>query len=201
MYNGFRQLSFSQAGPAAGAPAFRADGRFSHGGRQPAHSHAHEPAPADPIENAYADGYAAALADAQAHAEEQARLAEDARDKLDLSFVRLDRDLEEELRLRLRETVAALCESAIAPMALDEDMLTRRIRTAVSMLARADDERVIRLHPDDIALVSPRFEADWIVVPDPALERGALRVEGANGGIEDGLATWRRAIAEALHQC
>ena len=69
------------------------------------------------------------------------------------------------------------------------------------MLARADDERLIRLHPDDIALLSPRFAADWQVAPDPALERGALRVETPNGGVEDGPDLWRRAIAEALHQC
>ena len=208
--DGFRRFSFGQlggqsgsqpGGSASGATAFRADGRFANGSRRHTHVAAPDPAPADPVETAYADGYAAAMADALAQAEEQARQTEDARHKLDLAFVRLDRELEEELRLRLRETVAALCESAIVPMALDEDMLMRRIRSAVSMLARADDERVIRLHPDDISLVSPRFEADWTVVPDPTLERGALRVEGANGGVEDGPATWRRAIAEALHQC
>ena len=70
-----------------------------------------------------------------------------------------------------------------------------------TMLARADDDRVIRLHPDDMALVAPRLAPDWGVEPDPALERGSLRVETASGGVEDGPATWRRAIAEALHQC
>ena len=101
----------------------------------------------------------------------------------------------------LRDTVAALCEAAIAPLALDEDALARRIVTAVSMLARADDERVIRLHPDDLDLVSQRLSAEWQVEPDPTLERGAVRVETATGGVEDGPGQWRRAIAEALHQC
>ena len=104
-------------------------------------------------------------------------------------------------RLRLRDTVAALCEQAIAPFALDEEALLRRIDKAVAMLARADDDRVIRLHPEDIALLSPRLPQEWHVLPDAALERGALRVECATGGVEDGPAGWRRAIAEALHQC
>ena len=43
--------------------------------------------------------------------------------------------------------------------------------------------------------------ADWQVVPDPALARGALRVEAANGGVEDGPAQWRAAITEAFEQC
>jgi flagellar assembly protein FliH len=39
------------------------------------------------------------------------------------------------------------------------------------------------------------------VLPDPALERGALRIETQAGGVEDGPAHWHRAIAEALAQC
>ena len=113
----------------------------------------------------------------------------------------LDEVLAEQLRQRLRDTVAALCESAIAPLALDEEALIHRIERAVALFSRADDERVIRLHPEDIALLSPRFAADWQVVPDPSLERGALRVESQGGGVEDGPELWRRAIAEALHQC
>ena len=50
-------------------------------------------------------------------------------------------------------------------------------------------------------LVSPQFSMDWQIVPDSTLERGSLRVESANGGVEDGPAVWRRAIGEALHQC
>ena len=69
------------------------------------------------------------------------------------------------------------------------------------MLSRADDERLIRLHPEDIKLISPRISADWQVQSDATLERGSIRVESAQGGVEDGPEQWRRAIAEALHQC
>lgn len=155
----------------------------------------------DPIANAYSEGFTAGYALAESRAEDSTRFEAAARETLALSFARLDQELEHELQLRLRDTVAALCEAAIAPLAIDEDALMRRIATAVSMLARADDERVIRLHPDDMALVSPRLSAEWQVKPDPTLERGALRVESSNGGIEDGPAVWRRSIAEALHQC
>ena len=113
----------------------------------------------------------------------------------------LDRDLAETLSQRLRDTVAALCETALAPMALDEDALFARIERAVGMFSRADDERTIRLNPDDLTLISPRLAEDWQIVPDPALPRGALRVETASGGVEDGPAEWRRAIAEAMALC
>jgi flagellar assembly protein FliH len=77
----------------------------------------------------------------------------------------------------------------------------RRIERAVSLLARTDDERLIRLHPDDVAMLSPSLAADWQILPDRTLERGAIRVETASGGVEDGPELWRRAIAEALRQC
>lgn len=182
---------------------FRSDARFaSLGGSQPSEpQRMPDPEPEDPLAIAFAEGYAAGAAEAQSHAEQQALADAAAREGLTLAFAKLDSELEEQLRQRLRDTVAALCEAAIAPLALDEDALLRRIERAVSLLARADDERLIRLHPDDVALLSPRFAADWQVLPDRTLERGSIRVETANGGVEDGPELWRRAIAEALHQC
>lgn len=154
----------------------------------------------DPVALAYTQGFAAGHEQASAEAKAQAEAEAAAREALSLAIVRLNAELEEELRLRLRDTVAALCEAALAPLALDEDALLHRIEKAVSMLARADDERVIRLNPQDIALLSDRLRAEWDVQGDPALERGSIRVESNNGGVEDGPDTWRRVIAEALQQ-
>lgn len=187
---------------------FRADARY--GGANPALSTPQpEPEPAlpdedlgpDPLAEAFTQGFAAGHD--QASAEAAARTAEDhaAREGLALSFQRLDDVLAEELRQRLRDTVAALCGAALGPFALDEEALLRRIGTAVAMLSRADDERTIRLHPADLALVSPRLAADWTVEADASLERGTVRVDTPGGGVEDGPATWRLAIAEALGKC
>lgn len=156
---------------------------------------------ADPLGEAFTQGFAAGFEQADTAARLRADEANKARDALALSLARLDAELSEQLRLRLRDTVAALCESAIAPLVLDQDALVRRIEAAVAMLARADDERVICLHPEDVELVSPRLVAQWTVRPDAKLERGTIRIETANGGVEDGPATWRQAIAEALHDC
>ncbi|WP_067732511.1 FliH/SctL family protein [Novosphingobium naphthalenivorans] len=155
----------------------------------------------DPVAEAFAQGFAAGHDQAQTEA--QARAAEDAAafEGLKLAFGRLDAALEEELRLRLRDTVVALCEAALAPLAIDEDALMHRITRAASMLARADDERLVRLHPDDIKLIAPQLSREWHVKPDATLERGTVRIESQNGGVEDGPATWRLAIAEAMHEC
>ncbi|WP_310534284.1 FliH/SctL family protein [Novosphingobium sp.] len=157
--------------------------------------------PQDPIEVAFAEGYAAGLEASAADA--AARIAADdaARGKLGLSLARLDGEMAEDLRQRFVDTVIALCEATLVPFAVDETALATRVSRAVAMLSRADDERVIRLNPEDLKLVAGKLDEQWNVQPDPALPRGELRVESANGGVEDGPAQWRRALIEAFEAC
>ncbi len=190
-------LPFTEFGASSG---FASDPRFA---AQPAARPAPQPeaeAP-DPLALAWAEGYDHGRAEAEAEA--QARAAEDdaARARIELSLARLDAELAEQLRQKLYATVEALCEAAIAPLALDPAALAVRVERAAAMLARADDERLLRLHPDDLPLIAARLPEGLDVLPDPALERGALRIESISGGVEDGPAHWRRAIAEALEQC
>ncbi len=160
-----------------------------------------DPEGPDPLAAAYAEGYAAGVAEATAAAEAEAMVAEAARQHFAFSFSRLDAELVEQLRHKLHATVIALSESALQPLALDAGALARRVECAVGMFVRADDERVIRLHPDDLTLIAGKLPPDWQFIPDATLERGALRVETSTGGIEDGPAQWRAAITEALRLC
>ena len=180
---------------ARGIAAFSCDLRFAPSGSAPAAPAG--PDPAEPIALAFAEGHAAGLAEAAAQAEALAR----ARERLAFSFARIDAELAEALRDKLHAAVSALCEAALRPLALDREALRRRVDVAVAMFVRADDERVIRLHPDDLALAGDWLASDWQILPDPALERGALRVETTGGGLEDGPAQWRTAIEEALRLC
>lgn len=188
-------------GGSAGPGGFRSDTRFALAVREAAMPDP-EPVPiADPVAVAWAEGYARGLAEARTEAAEASAAQAAARAALELSLARVDADLAESLRQRLQDTVLALCEQTLAPYAIDPAALAVRVERAAAMFSRAEDERVIRLHPDDLALISERMAADWAVVPDPALERGALRVETRSGGAEDGPAQWRRALAEAFHAC
>lgn len=189
-------------GPGGDAGGFRHDARFALPVR--AGQPLGDPVPVtieDPVALAWAEGYARGLEDARADAAEAAAAETGARAALDLSLARLDAEMAESLRQRLQDTVMALCEQTLVPYALDPQALAARVERAVAMFARAEDERVIRLHPDDLALVAGRLAAEWTILPDPALERGALRVESQSGGVEDGPAQWRRALAEAFHAC
>lgn len=156
--------------------------------------------PADPLALAWADGHAAGRREALTEAAAQAARDDAARARIELAFMRQDAEWEEQLRQRLFATVETLCTAAIAPLALDTAALAERVKRAAAMLARADDERLLRLHPDDIAMLGTRLPAGLAVLADPLLERGAIHVETTNGGVEDGPDHWRRAIAEALAQ-
>lgn len=174
---------------------FAPDRRFAAPGAAP------EPAPLDAGEEAYARGHADGFAEALALAGERAAEADAARERIELALVRLDKAAEAELRERLRQTVLALCDAAVAPLAIDPEGLCRRIAQATAMLQRKQDEKLVRLHPDDLALVHHRLPEGLAVEPDPTLERGALRLETGDGGIEDGPAQWRAIMAEALRAC
>lgn len=188
---------------AAREPAgFRADPRF--GGITAAAPIAEilpKTDPADPLAEAFERGLAEG--EARARAECDRRVAD-----TEMRCAALFQALEgvvaveaEELRERLRQTVLALCEEAILPLAIDPVGLARRCEAAAAMLARAQDERAIYLHPADAEFVAPLLAPGIAVRPDPALERGSLRIETADGGIEDGPAAWRRALHEAFGEC
>lgn len=146
-----------------------------------------------------------ALADAEARGR-QAALAEmanegAARAALKLSFQRLDDALQEELGLRIAETVAVLCEQALAPLALDRTALRARGLAAAALLREGVETTCLRLHPDDIPLLDEDFAARWPVEADARLERGTLQFDTAEGAVRDGPAEWRAALHEALGLC
>lgn len=173
---------------------FAPDPRF---GRQ-------SPLPAQPDDlhaRRWDEGYAAGCAETQRAADDAAAEQAEARGKIELTLARLDAEQQELLRRKLFTAIEVLCEGSLAPLLLDRDALAARVERAAAMLARADDERVLRLHPADVELIGDALPAGLELRADPALERGALRLETTNGGVEDGPAHWRRAIAEALAQC
>lgn len=152
----------------------------------------------DPAESAYAEGYGRGFEEGAAKAQTQAAIEAAARAKIEVGFARLADTEMQRFEEKLRETVLALCERTLAPLAADPAALTDRITRALDLLRRSEDERTLRIHPDDLALVHNRLPEDVRIEADPALERGGLRVETAEGGVEDGPEQWRRALAEAL---
>jgi flagellar assembly protein FliH len=148
----------------------------------------------DALAQAFADGEAAGRAAAQSEAEQLARHQR----ALRLSFRALDEAALEVLARELTDTVIALCDQTLADCAVDPDRLLARCQEAARRLGGGAGDAVLRLHPDDLAMLDEAALAGWQIAPDAALERGGLRLEGADGAVADGPAEWRRAIAAAL---
>jgi flagellar assembly protein FliH len=194
--------------PGAGAPrgvtlallgqgggAFARDQRFVTAEDRAA---GHGAAAFDPVADAWQRGHAEGVEAAKARAAEAAAATDAARGRIETALARMDADETARLAQALKDTVLALCQTVLAETAQAPEALARRVAVAAAMFSRAGDERVIKLHPEDLALVQGRLPDAWHCEPDAALERGAVLVETPHGGVEDGPARWRLALEEAL---
>jgi flagellar assembly protein FliH len=105
------------------------------------------------------------------------------------------------LESRMREAVVALCRQVIDDCEIPPERLATRIETAVRMLSSAHNEKTIEVSPQDFKLLGGLLPAEWTVVPNPALTRGAIRVTTPDGGVEDGPEQWKLALEEAIRTC
>lgn len=143
---------------------------------------------------AFAQGEAAGRAAAEAEARQEMARARAMR----LNFRALDEAALGVLADELAATVEALCRQVLGDYALDGAALAKRCEAAAARLGSGWAGAVLHLNPDDLAVLPEGALAGWQIAPDPALERGALVIEGPDGAVRDTPADWRRALAEAL---
>ena len=146
------------------------------------------------LEQAYQRGHA----DGISAAAEAQRESEAARAGLALHFTRLDEAARQALAERLVQGVAQLCEQLITPALIDRAALAQRCAALADTVGEAAKRCTLHMHPDDAALLDAETRARWTIAPDPALERGTLVLEHADGAVADGPEEWRRLIAAAL---
>lgn len=105
------------------------------------------------------------------------------------------------LENRLREAVLALCRQAIDDISIAPDRLAARIQAAVKQLVSSHNEKVIEVSPGDLDALRATLPAEWKLVANADLPRGAIRVATPEGGIEDGPDQWKQALEEAIRTC
>lgn len=143
-------------------------------------------------------GYAAGEAAGRASADAGLAAVNDQKLALRTAFRTLDQAAMDALADELSDTVMALCENLLAAHAVDPAALLERAQEAAKRLGTAASSCQLHLNPDDIALLEESALAHWEVVPDDTLERGSIALTGPEGGVRDGPAEWRRAIAAAM---
>lgn len=150
--------------------------------------------------SAYERGLEEGRAQARREAEEALNAEIGARDRLGAAFALVDEQSARRMADRLREAAVALCTRTLAPLEIDAELLASRIERIIAMIADAE-RRIVRVNPADVDFLAKRLKDEALVEADASLPRGSLRVETAEGGIEDGPEVWRRAIEDALSSC
>lgn len=151
------------------------------------------PEPAEPVEDPFAAGYGKGLA--------EARQAFSAEREQTLALLRaceaLQPEPSEELALLIAETVDGLVRMTVGEVEIDGALLLERARRAAALVALADAERTMHLHPDDLALLDPS-DLPIAAVADLGVPRGSLRIEDSSGWVEDGVSVHLDALREQL---
>lgn len=158
-----------------------------------------EPAP-DPLALARAEGYADGLAAAERIAAQRLEADRAALDAIAARLAELGALERDSLAARLRQTVLHLVGQMVGETGIAADRLAARVDAAAQLLAEGSEPASLRLHPDDLALLADRIPARLAAVADPALDRGAFRIETRQGAIEDGPRAWLAQLAAAIER-
>ena len=154
----------------------------------------------DPIETARAAGFSEGMAHAQALAREAGErnlaLIEAVAHALK-DAGRIDRDA---IARQLRETVLALVTKLVGEAGIAPDRLAQRVAAAADLLADSAESAILRVHPDDVALLKDRLPAAIFPIGDAAIERGGFVLESASTIVEDGPGLWLDQLAQAIER-
>jgi len=156
-----------------------------------------EPSLEDQLAEAHAAGYAEGLATAAATQQrEAARDATLMAGLVDtLATGHFDR---ERTARRIRDTVLALTKKLVGEVGVSADYLASRIDHATELLADGAESALLRVHPDDVALLEGRLPKTIFAAGDASLTRGSFVLESASTVIEDGPELWLEQLAQAI---
>lgn len=142
----------------------------------------------------YAEGLAAAAAEAEAAAHRDRDLLAGLADGLGAG-TRFDRD---RIAEQLRQTVLHLVTRLVGEVGIAPDILAGRIAAASDCLADGSESAMLRVHPDDVALLDGRLPQSVFAVGDAHVPRGSFVLESASTVVEDGPGLWLEQLASAI---
>ena len=104
------------------------------------------------------------------------------------------------LSTMLSATVVRLVEQIVGEVEIDIERLLQRCDTVAAFIEENDAKGALHLNPEDIALLEGE-EVGVRLVPDQALHRGCVRLETADGWVEDGpdvRLSWLRSLLDDM---
>lgn len=89
------------------------------------------------------------------------------------------------LSTMLSATVVRLVEQIVGEVEIDLERLVQRCDTVAAFIEDNDDKGALHLHPEDVAMLDGET-IGLKLVADPAMHRGCVRLETADGWVEYG---------------
>lgn len=149
------------------------------------HSQMHVEPENDPIDQAHMAGFSQGFEEGYRAASEDRSGEIEARDRLTAALDMLAPAPSGMLSTMLSATVVRLVEQIVGEVEIDIERLVQRCDTVAAFIEDNSDKSALHLHPDDVTLL----EGETIGVPlvtDKSMQRGCVRLETADGWVEDG---------------
>lgn len=142
-------------------------------------------------DEAFQAGQSAGLAAAEEQIAAQADALKTALDALTRPLEELDRQVEDELLELVRAVARQLIRRELRT---EPGEVVSVIRAGLDALPSAATNVIVKLHPDDAALVRELLqpaegETPWEIQPDPVLERGSCRINSGTSEVDGRLET------------
>lgn len=174
---------YSAAGSASGFRALFTEGqRLSPPASVP---DAEQVDPVDPIDQAHAEGFAMGFEEGSRIAAEAAADDREAQIRLAEALEQLSPASSGTLATMLSATVVRLVGQIVGQVEVDVDVLRTRCEAVAAFIDEDDTKGALHVNPADLPLIAGADIAVQVVA-DPQLRRGCVRLDTADGWIEDG---------------
>jgi flagellar assembly protein FliH len=144
-----------------------------------------ETARADPVEQARADGFAQGFDEGVRVASESLGADAEMRERLIRGLEQLAPASDGLLSSMLSAAVMRLVTQIVGNVPVDAELLRQRCEAVAAFVDESQSRNTLYMHPDDVPLI----EGCTLGVPlmtDASMTRGSIRLDTADGWIEDG---------------
>ncbi|MEJ7933332.1 flagellar biosynthesis protein [Sphingobium sp. AN558] len=139
----------------------------------------------DPVEQAQMEAFTMGFDEGSRVTQEAASADDAARIQLAEALTMLAPVPSGMLSTMLSATVIRLVEQIVGEVEIDIERLVQRCDIVSAFVEDSEGKGALHLHPDDITLLEGENIAVKLV-PDAAMRRGCVRLETADGWVEDG---------------
>ena len=141
--------------------------------------------PVDPIEEAAQEAFVQGFTEGERITREAAELNNVAREQLTLAVQTLAQAGEGALATLISQAVIRLVGQIIGEVPIDKDVLKARCEAVAGCIDGNDSPAKLEVNPEDLPLLQAEA-LGVMLVGNPALSRGSVRLATADGWIEDG---------------